>query len=773
MWTLKHIYAKNLCAFKELKYDLQQRRTTLIFGNNLDNDSQASNGSGKSALIEAIAIGLIGSPLRKVGADEIINDNANEAVVTIVLSNDELCEQMTINRKLSRKQPQEIVVTKQTGPYDTDCDTIVQATVADYNKYILDEIGLTKEEIYANFILSKHKYASFLSSSDKDKKEIINRFSNGVMVDESLAILQADMQPVQAELNVAEGSVAMAQGKVSAIGEQIANELAEATERSQNKANRIEDLKEKIAMKREYIRAQKNMENELNDRLDDLDIVDNKLQKLEKSNKTVIDAQQEINAIFESKGLQPISDYAIKTDSLNKSLQSLLDKSKELGKNFKAKEKELAKIKKGYDDAKEKFSVFEARFGSATSELKEDMQKLKESMNELQAEQTNINKNRQHIERMLASLNGQLAGVISCPKCSHEFTLAGDIDIELVRTQVKQSEAEIAKYEAKFEDNQTRIEDLATEGQNKRKQYDSMVEQKVNMTSNLNVIQIAINNAKAELSAIESEVLETSNNTDKVQNSIERLRLDLFDQSFDILDIEIKKCEAELKNCDMRVQNAEGAIKSFEESIKEIEEASSTDLIDTLKLSKEKYEQELDKAIAHSEEIAAKLASFKTQEATFIEFKTHLANTKINDLSRITNEFLERIGSDIRISFSGYTVLKSGKIRDKISISLIRDGVDCGSFDKFSEGEKARVNLANILAMHKLTNVNCADGKGLDLLVLDEILDATDESGLANIFEALNHLQITSLVVSHGNIAENYPYKLVVNKQNGVSFIND
>lgn len=773
MWTLKHIYAKNLCAFKELKYDLQQRRTTLIFGNNLDNDSQASNGSGKSALIEAIAIGLTGSPLRKVGADEIINDNANEAVVTIVLSNDELCEQMTINRKLSRKQPQEIVVTKQTGPYDTDCDTIVQATVADYNKYILDEIGLTKEEIYANFILSKHKYTSFLSSSDKDKKEIINRFSNGVMVDESLAILQADMQPVQAELNVAEGSVAMAQGKVSAIGEQIANELAEATERSQNKANRIEDLKEKIAMKREYIRAQKNMKNELNDRLDDLDIVDNKLQKLEKSNKTVIDAQQEINAIFESKGLQCISDYAIKTDSLNKSLQSLLDKSKELGKNFNAKEKELAKIKKGYDDAKEKFSVFEARFGSATSELKEDMKKLKESMNELQAEQTNINKNRQNIERMLASLNGQLAGVISCPKCSHEFTLAGDIDIELVRTQVKQSEVEIAKYEAKFEDNQTRIEDLATEGQNKRKQYDSMVEQKVNMTSNLNVIQIAINNAKAELSAIESEVLETSNNTDKVQNSIERLRLDLFDQSFDILDIEIKKCEAELKNCDMRVQNAEGAIKSFEESIKEIEEASSTDLIDTLKLSKEKYEQELDKAIAHSEEIAAKLASFKTQEATFIEFKTHLANTKINDLSRITNEFLERIGSDIRISFSGYTVLKSGKIRDKISISLIRDGVDCGSFDKFSEGEKARVNLANILAMHKLTNVNCADGKGLDLLVLDEILDATDESGLANIFEALNHLQITSLVVSHGNIAENYPYKLVVNKQNGVSFIND
>ena len=66
-------------------------------------------------------------------------------------------------------------------------------------------------------------------------------------------------------------------------------------------------------------------------------------------------------------------------------------------------------------------------------------------------------------------------------------------------------------------------------------------------------------------------------------------------------------------------------------------------------------------------------------------------------LSRITNEFLQDIGSDIRIRFDGYTVLKSGKVREKISISLLRDGMDCGSFGKFSAGEAARVNLATIL----------------------------------------------------------------------------
>ena len=112
-------------------------------------------------------------------------------------------------------------------------------------------------------------------------------------------------------------------------------------------------------------------------------------------------------------------------------------------------------------------------------------------------------------------------------------------------------------------------------------------------------------------------------------------------------------------------------------------------------------------------------------------------------------------------------MLKSGKVREKISISLLRDGVDCGSFGKFSAGEAARVNLATILAMQKLVNANCDDEKGLDLLVLDEILEAVDEAGLASMFEALNALGGTVLVVSHGNVAEGYPNKLVIVKEHG------
>lgn len=54
MWKLNDIHVENLCAFKELDYTLEQGVTTLVFGNNLDNDSQKSNGSENQPLLKRL-----------------------------------------------------------------------------------------------------------------------------------------------------------------------------------------------------------------------------------------------------------------------------------------------------------------------------------------------------------------------------------------------------------------------------------------------------------------------------------------------------------------------------------------------------------------------------------------------------------------------------------------------------------------------------------------------------------------------------------------------
>ena len=110
MWRLTKIEARNLCTFREMEYTPSQGVTTLVFGDNRDNESQRSNGSGKSALIEAIALILTGSPLRKVRAEEIINDGA-EVFLTRGADQYGRRRGLIVERTLSRKGPSTVVLT--------------------------------------------------------------------------------------------------------------------------------------------------------------------------------------------------------------------------------------------------------------------------------------------------------------------------------------------------------------------------------------------------------------------------------------------------------------------------------------------------------------------------------------------------------------------------------------------------------------------------------------------------------------------------------------
>lgn len=773
MWKLKQIFAKNLCAFKTLQYDLQQRHTTLIFGNNMDNDSQGSNGSGKSAMLEVVAIGLTGEPLRKIKMDEIINDAEEEAVISLLLQNDVTGLYLSILRVISRKSAQIVKISTFMDEAENGQEVIEQASVGDYNKYILDALGLTKDDLFSNFILSKHKYTSFLSSSDRDKKEIINRFSNGIMVDESIAALQADMIPVEEALKKAESNVANCNGRVEALQEQINTAITESTEHSQKKAERIKKWQDSIAAKRTYIREQNESIKQADEALSCLDDLDKLIQQLDESRKSVAECNAIISEQFAALHLEKPKDYAAVSEKNRAKLDSITF-------DYTQIQKKIAQCQKKHDTAvktQEKLTIrntqLQAEFDKKSEKIASQIQKLLDAIQTLENENYKLKKQRTTLEADIATMHKQLAGVIICPNCQHEFTLAGDVDIADTRLRIQDREGEVNDILATIEDNQQKIEDYTSKGREARKSQNELNESKSVWSDNLTKAYTEVQGLARELSDLNRQMQELSNQINTLNKAIEDSRKNLFDDAFEILDEAIKSQENKAKQAELNINNANGAIQSYEESIRDIEKSSETDVIETLKASKRKYEKELTAAISEKESIKQKLNAYKVQESTFVEFKTYLANTKIGALSHITNEFLEAIGSDIRIAFSGFTVLKSGKIRDKISISLLRDGVDCGSFDKFSEGEKARVALANILAMHKLTNLNCNDDKGLDLLVLDEILDATDEQGLTNIFHALNQLQITALVVTHIGIAENYPYKVVVNKRNGVSYINE
>lgn len=140
MWRINKIQIKNICTLKDVEYSFNQGVTTLVFGHNLDNEGQKNNGSGKSALTEAIVFGLTGSPLRQVKNDELINNEEKSAYIKICLDNTSDNTELEIDRTIYKKGSPEIVITMYRNGEIIDDGSTFKSGVDEYNKLSLIHI---------------------------------------------------------------------------------------------------------------------------------------------------------------------------------------------------------------------------------------------------------------------------------------------------------------------------------------------------------------------------------------------------------------------------------------------------------------------------------------------------------------------------------------------------------------------------------------------------------------------------------------------------------
>ena len=436
-----------------------------------------------------------------------------------------------------------------------------------------------------------------------------------------------------------------------------------------------------------------------------------------------------------------------------------------------------AVLKEKYD-AFEKFKVqytdFVTHYGDKCEEYSTRLQEIEKTLRSLASRLEELRRKRRVISVGIDELSNKLAGSITCPKCGHEFLVAQpNFDIEAGTKELRLRQQQLSEINGNIEAEQNSTEETEMQQSKLNSERRTLDSDRSRWEQELSDHERAVCSATSEVERAEHNRRRTKAEVAAMQDEIDSIRRKAFDEFFGNIDERNAALSREHRKIVEDIRSAECAIETLQETIREVNEMAAEDLTLSLRKTLEQEKQRSMETAKRKFEVDDKVRALEVQRERFVQFKTYLANTKIEALSRITNEFLIGIGSDIRIRFDGYTVLKSGKVREKISISLLRDGVNCGSFGKFSAGEAARVNLATILAMQKLVNANCDDEKGLDLLVLDEILEAVDEAGLSSMFDALNALGGTVLVVSHGNVAEGYPHKLVITKENGESRIGE
>lgn len=386
---------------------------------------------------------------------------------------------------------------------------------------------------------------------------------------------------------------------------------------------------------------------------------------------------------------------------------------KELSEKISEAEEEIVEIdgnlKKWEKVVKTREEQIQAITVEDTTQLKKDRKKLKEEMEELDEEVTETKTIRRKIQ-------AELNETITCPKCKHEFINESELElsVEEAKGALKEADTAIAAAEKKLDIKNRKMKKLKT--------------------------QIAEAERAEELVGEIEE--EKAGYERKIKNKTQD-RADLLEK--------IEKWEVEKK-----------AIKKRKKDDK---------LLNSLNQRIGECDTEIEKLTKQLLPISEEMETIKFWQFNMGKsgFTTYLANKSIKIIEGITNSYLRKFGVDISVLINGFTILKSGDVREKIDIFVLNDGVTTEAFLAKSGGERGRVTLAGVLGIQHLINLS-TNGKGLNLLLLDEVFPGIDSKGQEEIIKILNKLGITVMLITQ-NISYdlNIENKIWVKKENGIS----
>lgn len=371
---------------------------------------------------------------------------------------------------------------------------------------------------------------------------------------------------------------------------------------------------------------------------------------------------------------------------------------KELSDKISEAEEEIGEIdgnlKKWEKVVKTREEQIQAITVEDTTQLKKDQKKLKEEIDELDEEVTETKAIRRKIQ-------AELNETITCPKCKHEFINESELElsVEEAKGALKEADTAITAAEKKLDIKNKKMKKLKT--------------------------QIAeAERAKELVGEIEEE---KAGYERKIKNKTQD-RADLLEK--------IAKWETDKKTIKKRKKD-DKLLNSLNQRIGECD----TEI--------EKLTKQL---LPISEEMETiKFWQFNMGRSGFM---TYLANKSIKIIEGITNSYLRKFGVDISILINGFTVLKSGDVREKIDVFVLNDGVTAEQFLAKSGGERGRVTLAGVLGIQHLINLS-TNGRGLNLLLFDECFHGMDSKGQENIIKIFEKMGITILVITQ-NVSESF-----------------
>ncbi len=662
MWIPDYVILKNLQTHEDTKFVFQRGETVMIEGKNeFVSDNQKSNGSGKSGIIEAVALAFLGEPVRKVRLQELVRDNEKSAELELALHNSISSDRMLIKRKFyANNTPSKLT-------FDMNDKPIEMSGVAHGTTLILEQLGISKEDLLNYYVVSKKQYTSFYYAKDKDNKALISRFSKSDRIDGIFDTIKTDITYDSDEVDKLDVDANNIEGQKTAYTEQLEG------------------------------------------------IVDPKVAK-----KAAIEAVDKQIGVNEGR----IKDCEIDIETQTKLRDEIRDVQ------IKDNEKEIKDLKNKRDviapdnETTSKLAKDLTDVNQSIARHEDNVTAFKEQAKEYEGQRGVVKTERDAYDKLKTEIETTLAGEIECPQCKLQFVVDENVDVAEAKKMIGEISTEIE------------------------------IRDKVMEELDADVIK-----ANESVKSNKASIVAAENDAEKIKKTMNADKERIHELNGEIKTIEraTVMLETDIDTKDKKIKQYHEDIVSYKDMIKEGEIEKK----DIVKRSATNNRQELEDKLT---EIEGKLADKakerakadnKVMEKTrllehFKQFKSFLANKSLKAIELRTNDSLSKLGSTLSIAVSGFTSNRDKSIREDISIGVYRNGILRGSFGKFSEGEKAKMDISTILGNQELINMS-TDSGGLDLLMTDEITESVDAQGVGDILAALNKIDKTICVITHAS----------------------
>ena len=249
MIRITHMFVENFLSFGKAEFDFRDAGLVLVEGENLDDASAQSNGSGKSAMIDALVWCLFGTTLRGYESDEVINRRVGEDCQVTVSweSDDEIYSVVRSRRHSTFKNSLRVVHLNSDEDMTLSSNTETQELVEKL-------IGCSMRTFLSSVVFGQDSAYRFSSLTDKEQKEILDEVLGVERFSAACGAARAQAAVVDIRLDTVTSDLAKANDAHRAAEEEQDDLELKNEGFEQERETKLEQEREKLRKAKEWVK---------------------------------------------------------------------------------------------------------------------------------------------------------------------------------------------------------------------------------------------------------------------------------------------------------------------------------------------------------------------------------------------------------------------------------------------------------------------------------------------------------------------------------------